>query len=236
MSDYKTCTKCGATKPVSEFSKNRSKKDGLQASCKACFKAYNSAYREANGEKIAAVRRAYREANREKRAAYQRAWREANQQKRAAYNRAYREANQEKEAAYNRAWKQANREKEAARVLAWRRANPEKKAAWQRAWREANREKRAAYKHRRRALKAGNGEHLILEKELRRLYDSPCVACGATENMQLDHVIPIEKGGRTSIGNSQPLCRSCNASKGDKLMIEWRVWRDKLARLSVGAA
>jgi hypothetical protein len=32
----KTCTKCGIEKPVAEFSKDTSAKDGLQSECKNC--------------------------------------------------------------------------------------------------------------------------------------------------------------------------------------------------------
>jgi hypothetical protein len=36
----KFCGKCQTTRPVSDFAKNRSKKDGLQATCKVCRKKY----------------------------------------------------------------------------------------------------------------------------------------------------------------------------------------------------
>jgi len=38
----KACTKCKEHKPLERFSKNRSAKDGLQAWCKECNKAYNA--------------------------------------------------------------------------------------------------------------------------------------------------------------------------------------------------
>ncbi len=41
------------------------------------------------------------------------------------------------------------------------------------------------------------------------------VACQATEHLEFDHIIPLAKGGATSVRNLQLLCRSCNASKGD---------------------
>ena len=33
---------------------------------------------------------------------------------------------------------------------------------------------------------------------------------------EVDHVIPRVRGGNNSLRNAQPLCRSCNASKGSK--------------------
>ena len=51
-----------------------------------------------------------------------------------------------------------------------------------------------------------------------------CLNCGAEENLVLDHVIPIAKGGRSELGNLQMLCATCNRLKG-KLMIDCRCFR-----------
>lgn len=47
-------------------------------------------------------------------------------------------------------------------------------------------------------------------------HDRKCAYCGTTENIELDHVVPLSKGGRHTKSNVQPLCRSCNARKGAK--------------------
>lgn len=47
--------------------------------------------------------------------------------------------------------------------------------------------------------------------------DGRCAACGAEEDLQFDHVIPVARGGATSIENLQVLCGLCNRQKGDRL-------------------
>ena len=110
----KTCTKCGETKPVSEFSKQRNGKHGVRSRCKAC----ESAYRKANKERLTEYKRAYYKANKEKVAEQRRAHYEANKEKIAEQKRAYREANKEKVAEYQRAYREANKERLAEKQLA----------------------------------------------------------------------------------------------------------------------
>ena len=45
-----------------------------------------------------------------------------------------------------------------------------------------------------------------------------CVNCASSENLNLDHIIPFSKGGRTECGNLQTLCRKCNIEKRDKIL------------------
>lgn len=51
-----------------------------------------------------------------------------------------------------------------------------------------------------------------------------CVYCGIDASMdpQCDHVIPVSKGGGSSVGNLATACRECNSSKKDLTVEEWR--------------
>lgn len=40
-----------------------------------------------------------------------------------------------------------------------------------------------------------------------------CVYCGSTDDLTLDHVMPISRGGGESPANLATCCRSCNSSK-----------------------
>ena len=47
-----------------------------------------------------------------------------------------------------------------------------------------------------------------------------CVECGVGgpgAYLEFDHVIPYSKGGASTIGNVQLLCRRCNLRKGDRI-------------------
>lgn len=48
----------------------------------------------------------------------------------------------------------------------------------------------------------------VMERDGRR-----CLACGSTENLEIDHVRPISAGGRSEAANLQVLCRVCNRRK-----------------------
>lgn len=103
----------------------------------------------------------------------------------------------------------------------WTEANPEKKYDWG----ARNSVRRRQYCHMRRSLIRG-GEQLTEEfiGQLLRDQDNSCNACRVSFDeapMQLDHIIPLSKGGVHAAYNVQLLCRSCNCSKTDKMPIAW---------------
>ena len=41
-----------------------------------------------------------------------------------------------------------------------------------------------------------------------------CTACGSHQDLTIDHVWPVSRGGSNDASNLQTLCRSCNSRKG----------------------
>jgi len=41
-----------------------------------------------------------------------------------------------------------------------------------------------------------------------------CVDCGDHMDLTCDHIVPVSKGGETSLRNLQTMCRRCNSRKG----------------------
>lgn len=78
--------------------------------------------------------------------------------------------------------------------------------------RSTNAERQARYRER------GGGK--IPESMRRAVFDRDgwvCLDCGSTEYLCCDHVIPVSKGGDTSLENLQTLCRPCNSKKKDRI-------------------
>jgi recombinational DNA repair protein (RecF pathway) len=66
MDGTKTCCVCGETKPLDAFYRHPNTKDGHQAQCKACSKAYHARWRAQNRDYLNQYHSEY---NRAKRAA-----------------------------------------------------------------------------------------------------------------------------------------------------------------------
>lgn len=50
-----------------------------------------------------------------------------------------------------------------------------------------------------------------------------CAYCGDSGPMEMDHVVPISRGGRHALANIVPACPPCNRSKQARFLAEWRL-------------
>lgn len=94
-------------------------------------------------------------------------------------------------------------------------------------------EKVRALAHKRRTQKTQAGG-FFTDKEwvaLKEQYGFSCLCCYKKEpeiKLTADHIVPVSKGGTSNIDNIQPLCKSCNCKKHDKI-IDYRTnWEGDL--------
>jgi 5-methylcytosine-specific restriction endonuclease McrA len=76
-----------------------------------------------------------------------------------------------------------------------------------------------------RAQLKNRDRRLITARDIRRLlarHSGRCFYCYGREHLELDHVVPLSRGGRHSIGNLVPACRRCNRRKSARFLAEWK--------------
>jgi len=207
MSNSKRCTKCSQIKSLDLFTKDKHKKSGYKSSCLQCAREY---------AKLA------RTEGRVRRLPYA-DWSTEQKAKHLARYRAWAAANPDKRQRSSQAHRLANRDYYAERQAQYRAENPEKYKEWQ----KQNPDKVIANWTKRRRNLVENGIFVINKKEIRKLLQSPCFYCQSPKSGTIDHVMPLSKGGRHSIGNLLPACMPCNQSKRASLLIEWRIRREQ---------
>jgi len=118
----KKCTKCGETKELSEFYKNKNTASGVHYCCKCCNKKWREENKEDtkknskkhyqnNKKKIKLRSKSYNKNNKEKIKLYVKKYREDNKEKLKIKQKEYREDNKEKIKAYRKEYYQNNKEK-----------------------------------------------------------------------------------------------------------------------------
>ena len=134
VSENKRCHKCGATKSLSAFSRNKAAKDGLQNVCKTCSNAIHKIWHASNQKRCNAISRAWRAANPDKVNAQNRKWRAANPEKCLAKHRRWCTANPSKMKAYREKWRRANSKRQKECEQKYRKTNAERIKTRQRKW------------------------------------------------------------------------------------------------------
>lgn len=136
----------------------------------------------------------------------------------------YRKNNPEKTKLANARYRKINGPKLLQTQKQDRIKNPEKYLEKARRHRANNPGLYSHYFHSRRDRLRSNGSFVVTKHELKRLLDSGCFYCGQKATT-IDHVVPVSRGGRHSIGNLVGACLSCNASKNSKFLFEWKLWK-----------
>jgi 5-methylcytosine-specific restriction endonuclease McrA len=166
------------------------------------------------------LRRANYLANREKQLKQGKLWKKRNRSKaRASYTR-WAKKYPDKVKAKRKAYYEANKEAAKAYSMKYRAEHSVLVKKSLAEWKKKNPDKVSALLQKRRAAKtaAGGAYTYIQWVELCKRYHNKCLSCNKKKRLTPDHVIPISKGGTSNISNIQPLCGSCNSSKGTKIV------------------
>lgn len=197
----KECRACGVVKPRSEFYERKSgQKIGvLSYICKSCDYLKRKQAQERDPERTKILRKQSYARNRKAALERQKQYAEANREKVAAYQKQYREEHQEEKKAYSQEY--------------W----PQHYAA--------NRKKYIEKSKKRNALRQGH-QNRFLKADIEKKYEEQkgkCYWCGESLNgdYEIDHIIPLSKGGTDYPGNVCCACQFCNRSKSNKMPYEF---------------
>jgi 5-methylcytosine-specific restriction endonuclease McrA len=61
-----------------------------------------------------------------------------------------------------------------------------------------------------------NGASKKAREQIKKRDGYRCRSCPSTDDLCIDHIIPVKHGGKHTPDNLQTLCRSCNSKKGTK--------------------
>lgn len=154
----------------------------------------------------------------------------------------YKDAEQRRE--YQRQWHIANADSVRSKVARWKAENPGRRADLNAAYRHRNaaeiarkgREYHATHREQRDAYRKLHPEHdraanarrrgVPLDEQARDyakiLALDPCAYCGGPAD-EIDHIVPIVRGGTSEWGNLTAACKACNACKHARSLLRFLV-------------
>ncbi|MFD8618285.1 HNH endonuclease [Streptomyces sp. NPDC059513] len=113
---------------------------------------------------------------------------------------------------------QENRDKRLENTSVWKKGNPEKVAAYG--------------KKRYETIKAQTPMPIMsnYREVVFGFYGEKCMKCDSLDDLTIDHIIPISKGGEHGLWNMQVLCAGCNNRKRELQETDFRPWPRLLDR------
>lgn len=226
----KRCTRCSAEKPATRefFYGAKTGKDGLHPYCKKCFVEKQRERRQANPEDVSQVRQAFWQRHKER----------LNEEQRERYHRRmaedaeWAEKERQRLKEKSREERRESPERVAQRLANYRARHPERLKERQRETmrkayaRDPEKFKARAAKQRAQRLEIP-GEFTSMDvNAVFRKQEGKCHYCGSKiiwrqTRWEIDHFIPVSRGGTNDPSNIVIACLPCNRSKHDKLPHEF---------------
>lgn len=129
----------------------------------------------------------------------------------------YRALHKEKLTKSKKEYRASHLEQGNERLRKYRATHSEQVKKHDREYYATHREQKAQRERAKRAWKKGVGGNGITAEQWERLkkdYCYLCAYCGQKKPLEMDHVIPLHRGGKHDISNVIPACKSCNSRKG----------------------
>lgn len=218
----KRCPTCQEVKPVEMFYVVKSRPDGRAAHCKKCSWEREKKNRENNPKRVQQLKESY-ERNKEKIYANKKAKYYENHEASLKRIRDSYVANRENRIEYSKQYRLAHLDEAADWQAQHRTNNPEKHKQYEVT--RSSKDERKQYQRkmgaRRKQMERDakkSATHTNVEwMKLCAKYEFKCLKCGRDDvDLTKDHIVPYTDGGTDALDNVQPLCASCNSSKGSR--------------------
>jgi len=208
--DKKKCNKCKVEYLMSAeyFHRDKGKRDGFSTICKKCRKEY----KEQNKEKIRVYQREYHEK-----------YYKENQQEIMSRSNKYYENNREHVITRVSGYYYENKDEILIKSREYTKANREKVLEGKRRYHQENKDKHRVWRMNRKA-RVRNLPNDFKVRDQRRVlqhFEGACCLTGIVGDIHMDHVLPLNRGGGTVVGNMVPLNNKLNRSKSDSNLFEW---------------
>jgi 5-methylcytosine-specific restriction endonuclease McrA len=145
-------------------------------------------------------------------------------------DRRYNLNNKERVAYRKKKYQEEHRDIANLSSIKYRENNKDKVRERTNSWRSRNPEMAKLQVNRRRSLRYDNESFRLTGSDIKRAFNMQigrCFWCDKKlQNYHVDHIIPIGRGGRHSIGNIVISCPSCNSIKSNKLPVEFKIYRN----------
>lgn len=233
--DTKRCTKCLIERPLTEFNKDKSRRDGYRDRCKTCIRAYQAEWLPLYVERIQSQRQQIdipsvkrcTQCDQEKPLTDFHKTPNTLDGRRPICNACacdYQHEHRHDPRYADKVRTSDHRKYHSLPPTEKKRRNQAVHSRHQERYRNDSQYRdhecaRTTHKTNRRRLKktANGGSHTLQEwRELCARYNHRCLCCGQDRPLTRDHVIPVDCGGTDDITNIQPLCRPCNSAKGNR--------------------
>lgn len=220
MIKEKKCSRCNDTKLSTKFNMEKVNKDGLQRWCRDCQSDYRQTDKGKSSEQNYRQSEKGKENQRRYHSSEKGKQRDRNYAKTPVFKRIqkrYTQSRKGKDAAkrYGQSEKGKVQRKKQKQTLGTKISN----MRYHQSEKGKQTQKRGKSLRRTNETQAGGSYTATEWFNLCKFYDFHCLSCHQEfpfDQLTVDHVKPVSRGGTSFIWNLQCLCKSCNSRKGAK--------------------